>query len=443
LAETKPNTEQLPPRMRFVSVVWRLTSANALIAVLALVTSPILARALGPSGRGELAAIFTVLTLAPWITDLGLTAYLTRERARGEDAGLLLGSVMPLAVAGSVIGVAAAIPVAHLLGQGREDVIFFLEIGLLTLPVGVFIGTLYGLLVGEERWRVIVGARVLNAALPAAAIVGLSLVGAVTVPHVAIAYLVTTIVGNAPYLLALRRSRPWKFRRKVSVEALAFGVKSWLATVAITANARLDQLFMAGLVSSTQLGLYALAVTLSSVSSSLVGAVSNAVFPRIALGEAQLGARACRLSMAMVLVFNLLIGASSPFLVPVVFGADFSGAVPMLLILLVASVCAVGVQILTSIVTAGGDPAATARAQGVGLAITIPGLVFLLPSFGGIGAAWISLASYTASLIIVLRAAVALFDLPFHRFLLPHRSDWTWLRGRLASIRARRAGDPA
>jgi O-antigen/teichoic acid export membrane protein len=425
-----------PNRMRFASVVWRLTGANALLAVLAVVTSPILAHALGPGGRGELAAIFTVLTLAPWISDLGLTAYLARERALGRDVSLLLGSVIPVAMAASLVGVAAAIPVAHLLGRGRADVTFFVALGLFLLPLSVFIQTLYGLVLGEERWRIVVWVRVLSAALPAVAIVALSLAGSVTVSHVSIAYLAAGILGNIPLLIALHGSRPWRFQWSVSVSSLIFGLKSWIGTVANTANARLDQLLMAGLVSSTQLGLYALAVTLSTISSSLITAVANALFPRIAGGEFRLGAQACRIAITLVLVLSLLIAACSPTLIPIVFGQAFSGAVPMLIILLGASVCFVAVQILSSTVTAGGDPASVARAQAVGLAITIPGLIIFLPGYGGVGAAWISLVSYLATLAVVLRAAVRLFELPVHTFLIVRRSDITWLRTRLARRRA-------
>jgi len=422
--------------MRFASVVWRLTGANALLAVLAVITSPILAHALGPAGRGELAAIFTVLTLAPWISDLGLTAYLARERAQGRDASLLLGSVIPVAFAASLVGVATAIPIAHLLGRGRADVTYFVSLGLFILPVSVFIQTLYGLVLGEERWRIIVWVRVLSAALPAAAIVGLSLADSVTVSNVSIAYLSTGILSNIPLLIALSGSLPWRFRWSVTVSSVLFGLKSWIGTIANTANARLDQLLMAGLVSSTQLGLYALAVTLSSISSSLVAAVANALFPRIAGGEYELGARACRMAIAMVSILSVLIASCSPILVPIVFGEAFSGAVPMLLILLGAGVCFVAVQILNSTVTAGGDPASAARAQATGLAITIPGLILVLPTYGGVGAAWISLASYLATLTIVLRAAVRLFKLPAHAFLIVRRSDITWLRTRFARARS-------
>ena len=420
-------------RMRFLSVVWRLTGANSLIVILALATSPILARALGPSGRGELAAIFTLITLAPWISDLGLTAFLTRERARGEPSGLLLGSAMPLALSASLIGVLAAVPLAHLMGQSRPTVVLFIELGLFTLPFSVFAQTLYGLLVGEERWRIIVWAKVLGTAVPAAAIVVLSLLGHLTVENVAIVYLISNFIALAPFLIALRHSIPWRWRWGTTRRAFSFGVKSWLTTIAVTTNARVDQLIMAGVVSSRELGLYALAVTLAGASGSLIGAVSNALFPRIAGGEAALGARACRISTTGVTVLGVGIAISAPVFVPAVFGSDFSAAVPILLVLLAASISSVAGQILTTIVTA--------RAQGVGLAITIPGLLVLLPSAGAMGAAWISLASYTATTAIVLVAAVRLLELPATAFLVPRREDLDWILARFDARRRRRVAE--
>lgn len=419
--------------MPFAAVVWRLTGANALITILAFVTSPILARALGPAGRGELAAITTVLLLAPWICDLGLSAFLARERARREPRGELLGSVLPIALAASLVGVAAAIPLGNLLGQGRETVERFVEITLLMLPLTVFVQTLYGMVLGEQRWRTIILTRVLAAGIPALAIVGLAIVGALTVESAAVAYIVATLVANAPLFVGLQASRPWRFRRSVSKSALGFGLKSWANTVALISNARLDQLLMAALVSSRQLGLYALAVTISTVSSSLMTAVSNALFPRVAQGEAELAARATRVATAMVLALNLVIGACSPFLVPLVFGEAFADSVPMLAILLGASVFQVAGLVLGSALTAGGDPASAARSQIAGLAITIPALLVLLPSGGGIAAAWISLVAYVVTLAIALVAALRLFGVPMHSFLFPKASDVSWLKAYVRS----------
>ena len=103
-------------------VAW-LTGVNIMVAALGLITGPIQAHVLGPSGRGEVAAVVTTVAIATWVLDFGLTAFVARARARGTTAALVYGTVVPLSLAFSLIGVAAAFPVAELIGQiGRAHV---------------------------------------------------------------------------------------------------------------------------------------------------------------------------------------------------------------------------------------------------------------------------------------------------------------------------------
>jgi len=415
-----------------MAVVARLTGVNVLVVVIAFVTSPVLARALGPAGRGEVAAIFAVLTLAPWISELGMTAFLCRERARRtQPLGVLLGSTMPITLGSSLVGVLAAIPVAHALGRGRNEVITFIEIGLFLLPATVFMQTLYGVALGDERWRLVMLTRVLSTGIAGISIVALSLAGHLTVETAAVSYLAAGMLSGIPFLLTLRGSLPWTVDRSLAAVGLSFGVRSWLSTLASNGNTRLDQLLMAAMVSSRQLGLYALAFTLASASGALVSGVANALMPRVAVGEPALAARACRVTVMFVVVGGALVALSSSVAVPFVFGSAFNDAVPMLIVLLGASVFFVPGQLLGSALIVAGNPAAAARSQVLGLVITVPALILVLPFAGGMGAAWVSLVSYTATFVVALRAAMRLFGLPPWAFVLVTRGDVHWLRSRL------------
>jgi O-antigen/teichoic acid export membrane protein len=417
---------------RFGRVVARLTGANLLIVAFAVVTSPILTRTLGPSGRGEVAAVFAVVGISPWISDLGITSFLGRERARGtQPLGELLGSITPIVLITSLVGVAAAVPLAHLLGQGRPVVVEFIEIGLFVLPLNAFLQILLGVVVGEQRWRFVMLVKILNSGGTAAAIVTLSLLGSLTVTTVAITYVTAGVLANVPLLIVLRKSRPWRFLRPTARTGLAFGLRSWLSTLANLGNASLDQVLMAGLVSSRQLGLYALAVTLSTTTSALVGATVNALFPRVAAGESQLAARACRVTVLLVGLSGVAIGVTSPIVVPFVFGHAFSAAIPMLIVLLCATLFFVPSQVLGSALVAAGNPSATARAQIAGLVVTVPALILVLPVWGGIGAAWVSLGAYAVTFAIILVAARKTFSLSARTLLIARRSDVGWLLGPL------------
>lgn len=419
-------------RARFGTVVARLTAMNSLLVLFAFVTSPILARTLGPVGRGEVAAVFAVASFAPWISELGMTSFLSREHARREQPlGVLLGSAMPIALAGSLVGVTLAIPLAHALGRDRNVVIEFVELGLFLLPVTVFAQTLYGVAVADQRWGVIMLSRFLLAGGSTLSIVVLSVLDDLTVTTATATYVVGGIVACIPFLVGLRGSWPWQFARAVARSGLAFGVRSWLSALANSSTAQLDQVLMAGLVSSRQLGLYSLAVTITGAANGLVSATANAVFPRVAAGESELVGRACRVTCLLILVFGVCIGATSPLVVPFVFGSAFTATIPMLVVLLSASLFFVPGQVLGSALIAGGNPGAAARGQFAGLAVTVPGLIVLVPTLGGLGAAWVSFASYCVTFGIVLTAAVRTFGLPYRTLLIATGPDLRWMWRRL------------
>lgn len=427
VTEVRPAASRSP----FGTVVARLTGVSLVNVALGLITSPILARALGPSGRGEVAAIFAVVSIAPWVSELGTTAFLGREHARhSSPIGVLLGSTVPITLGASLVGVALAVPVAHLLGRGRPAVVEFIEIGLFLLPATALVQMLNGVAVGEQRWRLIMLPKLLSSSGVTIAIVALSLLGALTVDGVAVTYLAAAL-ASAPLLVVLRGSWPWRFSRRIARTGLVFGVRSWLSTVAGTGNAYLDQVLMAGLVSSRQLGLYAIAVTVATGSGSLIAATTSALFPRVAAGESELAARACRVTLLLVAVPGAIIAASSPFLVPFVWGPAFRGTIPMLVVLLCASAFAVPAQVLGAALIAAGRPAATARGQIAGLVVTVPALIIVLPVAGGLGAAWVSLAAYAVTFAIVLRAAAMTFALPYRTLLAITPTDIRWLRARL------------
>src|SRR5689334_5198184 len=168
-----------------------MTGTNVFVTLLGFATGPFLARALGPADRGVLAAIVVPLTLAPWVVNLGLPAYATREAARGRDLGVLVGS---LGLASIVLGLLALGPgfaVASFLAQGESDVEHYLRIGFALLPLTLLTGLFFALLNGAQRWRALIAARVLPFLVPAIVISVLFFVGHLTVSTAAL----TTILA--------------------------------------------------------------------------------------------------------------------------------------------------------------------------------------------------------------------------------------------------------
>lgn len=430
---------EVPDPLGFAGVVSRLTAVNGLAILAALVSGPVLARALGPEGRGELAAIVVVLTIAPWILDLGLAHWVARERALGTPRDEVLGTVLPVVFMCSLIAVAAAVPLSHLLGADREVVVVFLQVGLLLTPIAVVLFTLSGLVVGESRWDLLAAARLIAAVVPVPVLVVLSLLDALTVASAAATLLGCMLLSSMLPLSLARGVRRLPFELRRARAAASFGAKTWLTTISNTANVRFDQVLMTGLVSSRELGLYAVAVSIASLlSSALIMAVSNALYPRVARGDGDLTARSCRVTIAIVLVSGLVLAASASWAIPFVFGGEFRDAVTMVLILLAAGVPLSAAAILASGLIAAGDPAAPMRAELTAVAVTIPALIVLLPAYGGVGAAAISLVAYAIKFGMLLRSASGTFERPLKSFVVATRADAGWLAAQLRRFSRRR-----
>lgn len=179
----------------------------------------------------------------------------------------------------------------------------------------------------------------------------------------------------------------------------------------------------------------AVAVTIATVGGSVPGAVGGALFPRIAEGDITLAARSCRITMCVVAISCGVLAVLSPAMIPFVFGAEFAAATKMAVILLAASIPLAAATVLGSAVSAANAPAAAMRAELVGLGVTVPALIVLLPSAGGTGAAVVSLMAYSLRAVMLLRSAARTFELPWWSFVLPTTADVNWLVSRLRQLR--------
>lgn len=421
-------------RVRLSGVVARLTLANALAAATGFITGPLLARALGASGRGDLQAIVVPLQLAPVLLSLGITSFAYRTLPRGRTVNEVIPSLgLPLLLLAS-IAVAAAIPVAEFLAGGRATVQTFLIIAFFMTPAGLLTMLLSSSLAALERWRAVVAMSVIPFAVPFVGIVVLAAAGRLTVATAAAVTLLGSLLAVVPGLPLLISVRRPAFRFSLAREGVSFGVKSWLGGLAQTANLRLDQVLMITLVPPRELGLYAVATTISSVYGPLAGAVSPPLMARIGAGERYLMAQAVRMTVMVTVAMNLVVAVLTPILLPVLFGPEFRAAIPMAIVLLVASVPLAGATVLSTALQADGVPLIPTVGEGIALAITVVGLALLLTPLQGIGAALVSLAAYSASFLFQLVMARRRVGVPLRTFLLPSRADVHWVRNRITGL---------
>jgi O-antigen/teichoic acid export membrane protein len=394
------------------AVVAGLTATNAIVAAGSLITGPLLAQALGASGRGDLAAILVPLGLLPPVLGLGIPAYIYRELPRGRTPSLILGSLAVPLVAIGVIAALLAAPAAAALAGGREMVRIFLLIGLAAMPVWL-VGRLFQPgLASLERWRRVIATTLIPFAVSLVVVGTGYLTGRLTVALAAAAGLVGTLLALAPGVSLLWEGGRPRFDRRVARDGVAFGAKSWVGGIALLLNARLDQFVMISAVSPRELGLYAVAASVAGASNVFTSAVWPPLMTRVGAGHTHLLAPALRATLLATLAINALIALVTPVILPLLFGPAFHEAVAMTLVLLVGNVFTAGCGVLSAGLQGAGMPLVPSAAEGGAVAITAVGLLLLLGPLGGLGAAIVSVCAYGTSFVIQLFVSRRRFQHP-------------------------------
>jgi O-antigen/teichoic acid export membrane protein len=417
------STKHKRPARRIGSIVAQLASVNALVLAFSLLTGPLLARSLGPSGRGAVAAVAAPVGLAPYILGFGLPTFITREAARGSRTGDLLGSAGIIIVAVGALGIVLAQPVADYFAQGRAPVRVALLISMYTLPISLLATLLVGLANGQQRWKLLIATRLTPALFGLVATVVLYLTHMLNVDDAIAIVLVSGYLSIVPSLGVLRGVWPLRVRKQLMGASIRFGLPAWLWQISSITNVRLDQIMMVSLTSSSQLGLYAVAVSLASISTVFAGALGPALLPRVTSGGARLVTRVCSVTLVVTLLINLALAALSPLVLPLLFGSQFDAAVPMACILAAGAVPYAGTQVLTASLLSAGLPRRVAVSEAATVVVTIGGLLALVGPLGGVGASLVSAVAYTITFTILLVGASKHFDVRIARFIHPEPGD--------------------
>jgi O-antigen/teichoic acid export membrane protein len=362
------------------------------IYTLGLLTGPIIAHALGPTGRGELAAVVVPSAVLAWILAFGLplaASYHLGERSESEV--LWTATTFGFVVGGPLAVVLWFAGPAYLAGHSPTTILWA-RVFIVALPLSVGTQAALEVLRRRSAGRTWNAWRAAPFAITALGLVVLALTDRLTL---ASAFFVSFAGSMTPtLLLASRLWVSWPPRASWTTFRLMLPY-AWRTAAASSANsltARLDQVVLAGAVAPAQLGLYAVAVTASSASNPLTAGISLALFGNLR-EDIEAGRRSARFRRSVIatgmvsLVTAVAIGALAPLLLGVAFGDAFAAAATPLRILLAGQVALDLVYAVSTGLYAEGRPGDASRAAVLGGAVTVAGLVLLVPRWGINGAA--------------------------------------------------------
>lgn len=402
-------------------------SVSLAIQAANVVTGILLARTLGPHDRGALAAVILWPSLLATVGSLGLPEAVTYHAARATASrGTLLGtSVVIAAVESTVMIIVGVLLIPLVLGHAGAGTVRLALIFLAYVPLNLLALALMGILNGLQRFAAFHALRAMVVLLAAAAVGALAAAGALRPTTAAAAYLganAATLLAAA-MLLARAGELAFDVSGSAAKDLLSFGLKSQTSSVSSILNERLDQLVISTVLAPAKLGLYVVAVTLTSLISLVGSSVAMVALPVLARlrsvpEQIAYARRLIILTLSLSTLVAVPMTVFAPQLLELFFGRSFRAAEGPARILLVAAVLLSAGRALGAILKAIGRPLQAGLADGIALAVTVVTLTVLLPLLGLVGAAISSLLAYGVSLgWMVDRTARALGARPALLFL--------------------------
>ncbi|HEX4415224.1 MAG TPA: oligosaccharide flippase family protein [Lacipirellulaceae bacterium] len=419
---------------------------NIAIQLCTIVQGVLLARLLGPTGRGQFVAATLWPTIFAGLGGLGLTVALARRSARSEDPSRIFrtGVVLSL-VTGSVATLCCAIALPWLMATlddvSRSTAWSFLPFIVLNHVTLALVATDHG----AARFTAFNVTRlILNP-------VYLTLLVVLWLTHTTQVwwFVMSLLIANAVVAVLRVGFGVWQYSvfgplepvEEVAREALPFGAAGLISPLLQYADKAL-LLYMLG---TTELGLYSVALAAASVANSLAVSASAItfgisaqpndpnVFDRVA--------RVFRVSAWIWLTLGTGLAFAIPFLFPLVYGSSFSAAIWPAIILIPAGACAGQASVLEESMRAQGRAFIGLEARGAGMTVFLIVGTLLARWLGLIGVTLAFNAAQFVTLVFMLCVARTHFARASFAEFVPRGADLVDLARRIpAQLKSIRSG---
>ena len=374
------------------------SGANALMMKLAgIAVMVVVVRLVTPHDFGVFAAALVVHAIVSSFGELGLSSCVARRDLDPEKVAstvAVLALVSSFVLAGGMV--LAADPLAGLLGAPEAAA------PIRVLSIAVFLGGVFtvpgALLVREFRQgKVFLASAV--AFVPTNLVLILLAIGGDGAMAFAWSRVVSQLVSGIVMALSVDRTYWPSLRRAQVGPVLRFGLPLAGANLLGYSLLNADYAIIGAFLGPAELGIYTLAFTVASWSTSVMSSTINSVampaFSALQSGSAELRGFLSRTSRLVALIAFPVMALTIAFageLVAVLYGSTWAAAAPVLRILaLYGGVFALSL-LMSNLLVGQGRAGSVFAVQAVWLIVLIPAVGLSLGPFGLSGAAWVHVA---------------------------------------------------
>jgi enterobacterial common antigen flippase len=436
--------------------------SRVFIIVVNIATGIITARGLGPVGRGEQAAMILWPGFLASMLTLGLPSAFVYNVKRSPEARerLLTAALLLASGLGLLAAAIGVVGVPYWLSKYSPTIITYAQWLMLTAPLAMLQLVCYAAL---ESMEDVTGANNIRLLFPLsslAVLLGLLITKTLNPLTSSLAYIGNSLpifIWSMAYLFQ-KMNLSWHRLWEASRDLVHYGVRSYGIDLLGALALQADQVFVVSLLPADDLGIYVVMMSLARILNVFQNSAVTVLFPAIAARNVRSVVRftsqTARLSSAMTLATSVALMIAGPVLLRILYGPEYVSAIDVLRLLLIEAVLSGTILVLAQAFMALGRPGVVTLLQGLGLTLSLPLMLWLVPRYGLMGVA-ISLLTSTgirllfilACFPLVLRVAppnllVQMDDIRMLRKVKRQRSRSDEQGSDRQSLEASNAGDP-
>lgn len=385
------------------------TGTRIIIMSLGFLQGIIIARFLLPEGRGYIAAYLAVITLIMPISELGIkqasSFFLKKENYNLEK---ILNYQVIILIMSSIITFIFLIVTYYIQNLTSLISIFFI---LLSIPLRIHISYLSGIVISERKINVINIVQLLLILSDLIFVILFFVFLELTVDKYFIIYFISSLISYIYISRWIKKNYKYKLELfkncKNIFVIIKKGIKYALPLFVMGVNYSIDILILNHYVTISMVGIYALGVSLAlllwqipSILNLLIFSYSVSTdnpkeFSRNLWSKTKIG-------MLIMIPITLLIIIASKYIIPLVYGSNFSDSYEVLLFLMPGVYFMIAFKLLNGDLAARGYPMIAFYIFSFGAIINVLLNIILIKTYGINGAAIASTISYSISSILFI-----------------------------------------
>lgn len=378
------------------------------LLIIGLVTSVIVARILGPEGRGIYAVAGVIAATGVQFGNLGLHSSNTYYVSRNKDLlPVLLGNSLLISFMAGSVGVAATWMIFYLWPGLAPVKGIILILSLLWIPFGLAYQLLQNLLLGINEVRAY---NVIEVAGRVTVVVLLGLLIIFQLVTVEKAFFAGLVALIATFLGALWRLKPYlnsppKPSLVVIKENIAYGIWAYFAAIFSFLVLKVDLFMVQYMLGYEQAGYYSISATMADMVLMLPTVVGTILFPRLSsiTNEVEKWKLAQRFALGLLAVMFFVVTVAALLAYPVVqilFGKQFIPSVPAFIWLMPGALFLSAGMIFQNYIGSTGNARAMIYGPLMASLTNIAANMFLIKRYGILGASYSSSLAYFLLMLV-------------------------------------------